>query len=641
MPESGTGNPESLTLGAEFPAATREQWRELVAGVLKKSGADADPAQGTPEELLASATYDGIRLSPLYAADDADHGGLDSGFPGLAPFTRGRRPEGVVSGGWEVRQHYTDPDPARARRAIIADLENGVGSLWLVAGDEGIPVSGIGEALTDVHLDLAPVTLEAGASSEDAAKALLRAWSDRDIPDGAVTGNLGIDPISIAARTGEAADLAPAAQAAAEYAARYPRLRLVTVDATPYHDAGGSEAQELGAAMASGVAYLRALTEAGMGLADAAARLEFRFTATADQFLTIAKLRAARAMWGRVTEVCGLAPEQRGMRQHVVTSAAMMTRRDPYVNILRTTLACFGAGVGGAEAVTVRPFDTALGLPDDFARRIARNTQALLLEEAHLARVIDPAGGSFFVERLTADLYAKGWEFFQELEAAGGIAAALSGGLVADRVNEVWEHRREAIAYRRDPITGVSEFPNLDESPLRRDPGLAAPAADTPEEAGDRAARALPRRRYAQEFEELRDRSDAHLAATGQRPRVFLAALGPVAAHTARVSFAANLLSAGGIEPVGGDAAAGPKEAAAAFGDSGTPIAILCSSDAIYAEQAAAAAAALKSAGAERVLLAGRPPEHSSVAGVDGFCFAGCDALGLLKELHEVLGVAR
>ncbi|KIH97120.1 methylmalonyl-CoA mutase [Streptomonospora alba] len=632
-PESGPQTAQGegaagLTL-ADFPEATYERWRELVAGVLKKTGVEVDPDDPAPEETLATDTYDGVRLSPLYTAGDA----LDSGYPGLAPFTRGGRPHGSVTEGWEVRQQHRDPRPDRARQAVLADLENGVGALWLVCGGAGVPVGGIGEVLADVHLDFCPVTLEPGADYEAAAQELVRAWTDRGLPESAVAGGLGIDPLSVAARTGEPADVRGAARTAAAFAQRHPRLRLLTADATPYHEAGGSDAQELGAAVAAGVAYLRALTGEGMELAEAARRLEFRFAASADQFATIAKLRAARAMWDRVLEACDLdAADRPPMYQHAATSAAMATRRDPHVNMVRTTLACFAAGAAGADAVTVLPFDSALGLPDGFARRIARNTHALLAEESHLTRVVDPAGGSFYVERRTADLYGAGWEFFQDLEAAGGMAEALAGGLVAERVEEVWRRRRDAIAHRRDPITGVSEFPALDEAPIEREP-LPGPE---PAAAGGAA---LPRRRYAQEFEELRDRSDAHVAATGARPRVYLATLGPVAAHTARAAFAGNLLRSGGIETVGGDSTGGAAEAAAGFRESSARIACLCGSDALYAEHAAAAAAALKEAGAERVLLAGRPGAAPEEAPVDAFCFAGCDAPELLADLHDALGV--
>ncbi|MEC4021167.1 methylmalonyl-CoA mutase family protein, partial [Streptomyces sp. H27-D2] len=164
-------------------------------------------------------------------------------------------------------------------------------------------------------------------------------------------------------------------------------------------------------------------------------------------------------------------------RQHAVTSAVMMSSRDPWVNMLRTTVACLGAGVGGADAVTVLPFDAALGLPDAFARRIARNTSSILIEESHLARVIDPAGGSWYVERLTDELAQAGWAWFQEIERSGGQAAALRSGLIAERLASTWASRSEDLAHRREPITGVSEFPNLAERRVEREPFPAAPAA--------------------------------------------------------------------------------------------------------------------------------------------------------------------
>ncbi|MEU5420958.1 methylmalonyl-CoA mutase family protein, partial [Streptomyces sp. NPDC020667] len=410
-----------------------------------------------------------------------------------------------------------------------------------------------------------------------------------------------------------------------------PGLRALTVDALPYHDAGGSAAQELGASLATGVAYLRALTDRGLGVDQACAQLEFRYAATADQFLTIAKLRAARRLWARVAEVSG-ATTGAAQRQHAVTSSVMMTRRDPWVNMLRTTIACLGAGVGGADAVTVLPFDAALGLPDAFARRIARNTSSILLEESHLARVIDPAGGSWYVERLTDELAHAAWAWFQEIERAGGQAAALRSGLIAERLADTWRQRTEDLATRREPITGVSEFPNLGEPPVPRDPAPATPGGG------------LPTVRRDEAYEALRARSDAHLTATGTRPRVFLAALGPAAAHTGRAAFAANLFQAGGIEPVHDPVAVGPDTAAGAFARSGASVACLCSSDKLYAEQAEAVATALKEAGAERVFLAGRPDaaqqETYRRAGVDEFVFAGGDAVTVLTSVLDRMGVA-
>ncbi|MGW2065924.1 methylmalonyl-CoA mutase family protein, partial [Streptomyces sp. NPDC001937] len=409
-------------------------------------------------------------------------------------------------------------------------------------------------------------------------------------------------------------------------AKEYPGLRALTVDALPYHEAGGSAAQELGSSLATGVAYLRALTGAGLSVEAACAQLEFRYAATADQFLTIAKLRAARRLWARVAEVCGAA-DAGAQRQHAVTSPVMMTRRDPWVNMLRTTLACLGAGVGGADSVTVLPFDHALGLPDAFARRIARNTSTILMEESHLARVIDPAGGSWYVERLTTELADAAWAFFQEIERAGGQAAALGSGLIGERLAATWAARSKDLARRKEPVTGVSEFPHLAERLVER---KAAPAADG-------ASGGLPTVRRDEAFEALRARSDAHLAETGRRPRVFLAALGPASAHTARATFASNLFQAGGIEPVHDPASVDASTAAEAFATSGATVACLCSGDALYAEQADAVASALRTAGAQRVFLAGRPAEYP---GVDEYVFAGCDVVAVLSSVLDRMGVA-
>ncbi|MGX9884238.1 methylmalonyl-CoA mutase family protein [Streptomyces sp. NPDC002276] len=595
---------DGLSLAAEFPDATHEQWQRLVEGVLRKSGKEVSGTAA--EDALSTSLEDGLLARPLYTADDS---APEPGLPGFAPFVRGGRAEGNTLGGWDVRQRHTTADNA----AVLGDLENGVTSLWLVAGERGIPVASLGAVLDGVYLDLAPVALDAGSEVEPAAGELLRLYEERGVAREAARGNLGADPLSFAARTGnEGFPFAPVAALARRCAEEYPGLRALTVDALPYHEAGGSAGQELGASLATGVAYLRELTEAGLNVEQAVGQLEFRYAATADQFLTIAKLRAARRLWARVAEVCG-APG--GQVQHAVTSPVMMSRRDPWVNMLRTTVATLAAGVGGAESVTVLPFDHALGLPDAFARRIARNTSTILVEESHLSRVIDPAGGSWYVERLTDELAHAGWEFFQHIEQQGGQAAVLRSGSLRDDLATTWAARSAKLAKRREPITGVSEFPNLAERLPERAPAPSEPSGG------------LPRVRRDEAYEALRARSDAHLAATGSRPRIFLAALGPAAAHTARLTFASNLFQAGGIEPV----------TEGAFADSGATEACLCSSDALYEEQAATIAGELRSAGAGHVFLAGRPGQYS---GVDAYVFAGCDAVAVLSATLDRMGVS-
>ncbi|WP_328345096.1 methylmalonyl-CoA mutase family protein [Streptomyces violaceus] len=596
---------DGLELAGEFPDVPHEQWQRLVAGVLRKSGKDVEGAEA--EEALSTALEDGLRTRPLYTARDK---APEPGFPGFAPFVRGGRAEGNTVGGWDVRQRHTAADGT----AVLADLENGVCSLWLTVGEDGIPVPALGTVLDGVYLDLAPVVLDAGRETESAARELLRLYEERGVARDVARGDLGADPLGHEARTGQGYDIAPVTDLARLCAEEYPGLRALTVDALPYHEAGGSAAQELGCSLATAVAYLRELTEAGLSIEQACAQLEFRYAATADQFLTIAKLRAARRLWARVAEACG-APRAGAQLQHVVTSPVMMTRRDPWVNMLRTTIATLAAGAGGADSVTVLPFDHALGLPDAFARRIARNTSTILIEESHLSRVIDPAGGSWYVERLTDELAHAGWEFFRRIERLGGQAAALRSGDLGQDLADTWAARSGKLARRREPITGVSEFPHIAEKPVVREP------APEPRSGG------LPRVRRDEAYEALRARSDAHLAATGSRPRIFLAAIGPAAAHTARLTFASNLFQAGGIEPV----------TEGTFEESGASEAVLCSSDALYEERAEAVAGQLKAAGAAQVFLAGRPGNHP---GVDSYVFAGCDAVAVLSATLDRMGVS-
>ncbi len=427
---SGTPEaPEVLSLAAEFDTPDRAQWRELVAEALSRSGREVDAASA--EAAIATATDDGFDIAALYTAEDVPD--VPTGAPGLPPFTRASRPEGHVAEGWYRRQRHAfaaDVDPKDAHEILMAELENGVSSLWLVLADAGgPPVDTLPTLLDGVFLDLAPVALSAGRDTPDAAATLLRLASEHGVTR-ALGGSLGYDPLFARTHGGEALTdaftdaLVEHSRAAAD---RHPNLATVVADGLPFHEAGGSDGQELGAALAAGLHAVRVLNDAGLSVDDAFARVEIRLAATADQFATLAKLRAARRCWDRIGSVAGASEGARALREHVVTSPAMMTSRDPWVNILRTTVATVGAGLGGADAVTVLPFDTALGLPDDFARRIARNTQALLLEESHLAHVIDPAGGSWYVESLTDALAHAAWDVFTTVEGAGGIEAAALG----------------------------------------------------------------------------------------------------------------------------------------------------------------------------------------------------------------------
>lgn len=604
---------QDLALGSEFPTPSRQDWLALVDKVL---------AGKSFERTLVSKTYDGLSIQPLYTTDDApppDSGGA----PGLPPHARGGTAARRMIDGWDIRQYHGGDDPAAVNAAILDDLAGGVTSVVLG------PVRDLERALQGVLLDLAPICLDWGPDGLRGARQLQALWDAAGIPPSAAIGELGLDPLGDGARAGTPADLGSAIEAAVAIAERHPNVRSLRVDGVLYGEAGAAEAQELAFALATGLAYVRSLVDAGLDVARALGQLSFSLSATPDQFATMAKLRAARRCWSRIAEACGAAEDERRMSLTAVTSRAHYSQRDPWVNPLRATLACFAAAVAGADAITVLPMGAAADVWDDDGRRLARNTQTILLEESGLARVADPGGGSYYLDRLSDEIAAAAWTTFQQIEARGGMAAALADGWAAEQVRATWDARLANLARRRDPLTGVSEFPNIAETALVGEgPVAIAASKDGP----------FPLRRLAAPFEELRDAADA----APQRPSIFLANLGPLAVHTARTGFARNLFEVAGIATVDSSGASSAAEAAEAFRTSSAPIAVICSSDKVYAELAEDTAKALNEAGARRVYLAGDPGERRAAyeqAGVDEFVHLGSDALAALRGALEACGV--
>jgi methylmalonyl-CoA mutase len=615
-----TGSADDLPLAAEFPAATREAWRRLVEGVLKGAPFDA---------RLVAKTYDGLAIEPLY----------------------GRKPDGQPVAGraaataWWIAQRVDHPDAAAANAEALHDLENGATALALVfAGGVGAYGYGLAadaatlsRALAGIHLD-AGIALDLDAGACHPGKELAALVQRSGIAAAATNIRFGYDPIGTAAASGASpspwGDLAPAfAETIGDLAARGFRGPFACADGRLIHNAGGSESQELAYALAVAVEYLRALEGGGTALDGARAMIYFRLAADADLFLTMAKFRALRILWARIEDACGLAPAPPLVAAE--TAWRMMTRRDPYVNMLRATIAVVGAGLGGADAITVLPFTMALGLPDRFARRSARNTQLVLLEESNLAKVADPAAGAGGIEDMTDKLCRTAWSAFQEIEAAGGAWAALQQGLIQRKVAAVRAAREAAVARRKDALTGTSDFPDLAEAPV----AVLEVAPVAPPPAAAPKFEPLPRIRLSEPFEALRDASDRTLAQTGARPKVFLANLGTPADFTARATFAKNFFEAGGIEAVSNDGFESRDALVAAFRASGSKLVCLCSSDEVYAREAVATAQALRDAGAV-VLLAGRPGALEAAltqAGVRGFVFAGCDALAALRTTHGLI----
>ena len=617
---------EELALAAEFASATREQWLGLVDGVLK----------GAPfDKRLVARTYDGLAIEPLYPRA-VDARPVTARAPG-AP--------------WTVMQRIDHPDPAAANAQALHDLESGATGLTIVCKGS-VNANGYGldsspealERLFDgIYLDAGIVfDFNVAAETRDAAKNFAALVKKRGIDPKAVALRASLNPLGHTAATGTVVrpwrELAPYfAGLVKELAADGFAGPFAVADGRVIHNAGGSEAQELAFALACAVAYLRALEGNGVPLDAARRMIYFRLAADADQFMTIAKFRALRKLWARVEQACGLAPA----RTYVMAETAwrMMTRRDPAVNMLRSTVAVVAAGLGGADTITVLPFTMALGLPDAFARRIARNTQLILLEESNLAKVADPAAGSGGIEDLTAKLCEAAWTLFREIEKTGGAAAALETGLIQTKVAATRAEREKNVARRRDALTGTSEFPDIHEGAAHVLPVAPRPANDEKQAANFPP---LPRIRLAAPFEALRDASDRALAATGTRPKVFLANLGKLSDFTARTLFARNFFEAGGIEAVTNDGFASRDEMTAAFRASGVALVCLCSSDKVYAAEATDAAKALAAAGAKHIYLAGRPGEIEAAlkaAGVQDFIYAGCDVVATLQAAHRALGL--
>jgi methylmalonyl-CoA mutase len=664
---------DDLPLAAEFPAATREQWLELVEAVLKGAAF---------EKTLVSRTHEGLEIEPLYP--------MAGNAPRVGRATQGR---------WRVAQRVDHPDPAQANALAQTDLEGGADALALVtrkapaARGFGLVVETLDDldrTLAGVMLDLVHLRLDAGAHGRPMAALFVALAERRGHKLADLSLDLCLDPIGAMSATGVLSASwqiveARCAETLHDLNGRGFAGGAFLADGRPAHEAGAGEAQELAFVLAAGVAYLRALEAGGHTLEVARTALSFLLVADADEFLTVAKMRALRRLWARVEEACGLAPQP--IRLHAETAWRMTTRRDPWVNLLRTTVATFSAGIGGADIVTVLPFTIALGLPDPFARRTARNTQHILLEESNLWRVADPASGAGGFEALADALCERAWALFQEIEREGGIVESLARGTLQGRVADVRAQRERAVATRKDPITGVSAFPNLHEAPV----SVLIPMPGTPEEPSARSAgtreatasdlqaaapaasrdggrsgiapfgslvaalaggeslkavsssargsaplvvAALPSTRTAEPYERLRDRADAHLARTGERPKVFLANLGPIAAFAARASFAKNFFEAAGIEAVTNDGFNSLDSMMNAYSESKARLLCVCGSDETYSEMLGSTIQGLRGVSKSPIYVACRPgvlEEDVKRAGAT-IIFAGCDTLTILSE---------
>ena len=634
-------------LADQFSAAGFEDWRRLV-----------DKALGTRsfDESLKSSTYDDIGIEPLYV----DSGAKISAIPG------------VPGGPWDIRQMPRHPDPTIANREILADLEGGATSVHLKfhpaswgSTDQGCGIvigdqEAFDRVLKDFRPDMAAVSLDPGPDFLRAIAMLTDFWAREAQSADQIQGVWGIDPLGVLAGHGRLfapldAELARMAALAALAAGRWGNVRAVVVDTAVYHDAGASEAQELAAALATGIGYLRAMEAHGLAVEQAAGQIVFRFAADADVLMTVVKLRAFRRLWQGVLESCDV-KHPRPADLHVMTSSRMLTRFDPWVNILRLTVAGFAAGIAGADAITLAPFTAALGIPDRKAQRLARNIQLLLIEESNFHRVTDPLSGAYAVEALTDKLSAGAWKLLCKIEGQGGMAQAIRSGWLQEQIAKVVGERWRRLRCREELLTGVSSFPKLDEAtvrPLEIDPAIYEPRDQQGSrviqiegfrdpapvgEAGEEAE-ALAPIRLAQPFENLRDWALEWAAKNGRTPRLFMANLGRPSDYIGPATYARNLFASAGFEAIPAD---GFKDQAAlgeALHGVEAEVAVICGTPEDCRARAGEVIAAVRAAGIEPVYLAGEPEilTNQDQATLSGAFHDGMDAVTELETLQNHL----
>jgi methylmalonyl-CoA mutase len=628
-----------LSLAADFPEVNEKTWQDAARAALR----------GKPLDSLITCSVDGIAIKPIYGPDHSRH-----------PLVRPVRRKDQLP--WDIVQRADIPDIAVANRQMLEDLAGGASGIALVlpgavtAGAHGVPVSSLNDLerlFEGVELDLISLRLDGGKASRGLVEDLFGLYASRNLDLSRCRLNLGLEPISALAFSNSldghkslVERMGKRLTMSTEHGHSGP---VFVADNRVFQGAGASCAQDVAFTIASLVTLMRLLGDAGFPPDKAASHLGVVIGASPDQFAIIAKLRAIRLCWQRCCEEIGI--DTPWLPIDVETSLRSMTVHDPYVNMLRAAAAAFGAGLGGADSVTVLPFSAALGLPDRFARRMARNLQVIMQEESGFGHVSDPAAGSGHIEQLTHDLAETGWGIFQKIEGYGGLLDSLLNGYVQSIISDVTARTRRALSTRKIKITGVSEFATLEEPEI----ALCDIALDEHWQPADSEEFEQPhdcvkcdrlvQSRLSEEFERLRAAAQHHAEQYDDKPCcVFLATLGSPADFSARASWVQNLMAAGGMATGRDETAQTAAEIAKAFKASGCVQACLCSSNEIYQERAGEIAKALKAAGARYVWVAGSPDDAGvgpSEGGADGFMYDGANVLGILQSIHALSGIER
>jgi len=697
----------------EFSAPDFKKWLELVDSQLK----------GVPfEKKLVTKTIEGLPIQPIYLKKDAKH----ISAPGQFPYTRSTKASGSLVNNWEVTQRLNYATTAQFNEAIKSDIESGITCISLVldqagrsgydpeisiqdkVGKGGLSISvkeDVEEALNNIDISDQPFQIDAGISTVPFVSLIFANFKKQEIPTENIKGNIIFDPLSILAVDGDLRlpleNLYDQITNLTKWAKnKAPDLKTIGIDSRPYLEGGGHAVQELAFSLATAVEYLRELQNRGLSIDDVASNISFTVATGSDFFMEIAKLRALRSIWANVVKAFDGNTTSQKASIYSCSAQYNKTIHDPYVNMLRNTTEAFSSILGGCDVLSVEPFNDIQGQADTFSRRIARNTQLVLKEECSGDRVVDPVGGSWYVENLTSELAEAAWNLFQEIEKIGGMTAALKAGFPQKTIGETHEKRSGELAQLKSVSVGTNKYANLDEDPKRHlvnkvahfaslriedlkvmkekrsgsielgklsnitedvfkdaskfidEVTLAASKGAT---LGDMLT-ALQRensvkisvepikiQRGTKAYETLREKALAYKTQKGERPKVFLANMGPVKQHKARADFTTGFLEPGGFQVVSNDGFDNVENAIEATISSGANIVVLCSTDDTYPELVPEFTKSLKTQQPEMtIVIAGYPKdhiEHFKEIGVDAFIHLKANNLELLKIFHQKAGV--
>ena len=603
----------------QFPPVSTEEWKAKVEADLK----------GAPfDKKLVWRTNEGFNVQPMYRAEDIASLNTTDSLPGEYPFVRGTR----VENDWLTRQEIVAETAKEANEKALDVLTKGVTSLGFkvkeaTAEELQTLLAGIDVAAVELNFSTCIKKAETFAT-------VLAAYLKENGLEAKFRGSIDFNPLKKALKHGVAfnGDAVAIAKNILEAVKDVPALKVLSVNSVMLSNAGSYIFQELGYAMAWGAEWLTLLTDAGVDAATVASRIKFNMGVSSDYFMELAKFRAARMLWAQIVKQYGVEDEACKMTVHAITSSYNQTIYDAHVNLLRSQTETMSAALAGVDSITTVPFDNAYQTPDDFSERIARNQQFLLKEESHLDKVVDPAGGSYYVETLTVSIAAEAWKLFLSVEENGGFFAMVGNGEIQKAIRETSEKRHTDVARRKEILLGTNQYPNINEmaaAKIKKGAGCGCGCGCGQEEAGE----GLPTSRAASDFEALRLATEA----ASNRPKVFMLTIGNLAMRLARAQFSTNFFGCAGYEIIDNlgfeTVEAGVDEALA----KGADIIVLCSSDDEYATLAPEAYKYL--AGRAEFVVAGAPActEELKAVGINDYVHVRCNVLETLRDFNNRL----